>query len=118
MGNHEQLCPKFESAFALLGKRWTGLIIRVLMQGPKRFKDISEMIPNMSDRMLAERFKELEKAEILVRHVYPETPVRIEYELTHKGKALSPVMEAVQSWGDEWLHPEEVYRGTEEKVHG
>lgn len=80
------------------------------MQGPKRFKDISEMIPNMSDRMLAERFKELEKAEILVRHVYPETPVRIEYELTHKGKALAPVMEAIQSWGNEWCSPDEVYR--------
>lgn len=103
MGSYEHLCPKFESAFALLGKRWTGLIIRVLMEGPKRFKDISEMIPNMSDRMLAERFKELEKTGILVRHVYPETPVRIEYELTQKGKALQPVMEAVQKWGDQWI---------------
>lgn len=106
MGNHEQLCPKFESAFTLLGKRWTGLIVRVLMEGPKRFKDISEMIPNMSDRMLAERFKELEKEGVLVRHVYPETPVRIEYELTEKGKALKPVMEAVQSWGDDWYSHE------------
>lgn len=110
MGNHEQLCPKFESAFALLGKRWTGLIIRVLMQGPKRFKDISEMIPNMSDRMLAERFKELEKSGILIRHVYPETPVRIEYELTVKGRALEPVMNAVQSWGNDWLSSEEAVR--------
>lgn len=110
MGNSEHLCPRFESAFALLGKRWTGLIIRVLMQGPKRFKDISEMIPNMSDRMLAERFKELEKAGILVRHVYPETPVRIEYELTSKGHALEPVMDAVQSWGDEWVTPSEVHQ--------
>lgn len=111
MGEREPLCPKFESAFALLGKRWTGLIIRVLMQGPKRFKDISEMIPNMSDRMLAERFKELEKAEILVRHVYPETPVRIEYELTSKGRALEPVMSAVQNWGNDWLTPDEVHQG-------
>lgn len=102
MGTHH-LCPKFESAFELLGKRWTGLIIRVLLEGPKRFKDISEMIPSMSDRMLAERFKELEAACILTRHVYPETPVRIEYELTAKGKALYPVMEEVQKWGDLWV---------------
>ncbi len=102
MENHH-LCPKFESAFMLLGKRWTGLIIRVLLEGPKRFKDISDMIPNMSDRMLAERFKELEAMGILVRHVYPETPVRIEYELTQKGRALKPVMDAVQSWGDAWV---------------
>ena len=102
---HEQLCPKFESAFELLGKRWTGLIIRVLLVGRKRFKDISEMIPNMSDRMLAERFKELEAAGILVRHVYPETPVRIEYELTEKGRALEAAMDAVQKWADEWVQP-------------
>ncbi|OFW82170.1 MAG: HxlR family transcriptional regulator [Alicyclobacillus sp. RIFOXYA1_FULL_53_8] len=102
---HEHLCPKFESAFELLGKRWTGLIIRVLLEGRKRFKDISEMIPNMSDRMLAERFKELEAAGILVRHVYPETPVRIEYELTDKGRALEPAMDALQEWADGWLHP-------------
>ncbi len=99
--NHH-LCPKFESAFTLLGKRWTGLIIRVLLEGPKRFKDLSDMIPNMSDRMLAERFKELEAAGILIRHVYPDTPVRIEYELTEKGRALKPVMDAVQKWGDRW----------------
>lgn len=97
------LCPKFETAFELLGKRWTGLIIRVLMNGPMRFKDISAMIPDMSDRMLTERFKELEQAGIVVRNVYPEMPIRIEYELTEKGKALRPVMQAVQSWGDEWV---------------
>jgi DNA-binding HxlR family transcriptional regulator len=97
------LCSKFESAFELLGKRWTGLIIHGLMSGPKRFKDISEMIPNMSDRMLAERFKELEAAGVLTRHVYPETPVRIEYDLTDKGRGLGPVMEEVQKWADSWV---------------
>ncbi|MCL6452100.1 MAG: helix-turn-helix transcriptional regulator [Alicyclobacillus sp.] len=103
MNQQEQLCPRFEYAFELLGKRWTGLIIRVLMSGPKRFKDISSLIPNMSDRMLAERFRELEAAGILTRTVYPETPVRIEYDLTAKGRALGPVMDAVQSWADEWV---------------
>ncbi|OAS17621.1 winged helix-turn-helix transcriptional regulator [Paenibacillus oryzisoli] len=95
-----QLCPKFEHAFELLGKRWTGLIVNVLLSGPKRFKDISVLIPSMSDRMLSERFKELEAAEIIIRHVYPETPVRIEYELTPKGKGLQPVMDEVQKWAD------------------
>lgn len=99
----ELMCPKFESAFELLGKRWTGLIIRALLGGPKRFKDISAMIPNMSDRMLAERFKELESAGILMRHVYPETPVRIEYELTQKGRDLEPMMNEVQKWADVWM---------------
>jgi DNA-binding HxlR family transcriptional regulator len=92
------LCPKFESAFELLGKRWTGLIIKVLLSGPKRFKDISDLIPSMSDRMLSE----LEAAGIIVRHVYPETPVRIEYELTEKGKGLEKAMEELQKWADKF----------------
>jgi DNA-binding HxlR family transcriptional regulator len=96
------LCPRFEAAFELLGKRWSGLIIQGLMEGPMRFKDISEMIPGMSDRMLSERFKELEAAGLLTRKVYPETPVRIEYELTDKGKALKPAMDEVQGWASAW----------------
>ncbi|MDQ0190785.1 helix-turn-helix transcriptional regulator [Alicyclobacillus cycloheptanicus] len=107
---YEPLCPKFESAFELLGKRWTGLIIRALLSGPKRFKDISGMIPNMSDRMLAERFKELESAGLLVRHVYPETPVRIEYELTQKGRDLEAALNEVQRWADTWMTKAAVQR--------
>lgn len=97
------LCPRFETAFSFLGKRWNGLIIQTLMSGPKRFKDISNLIPTMSDKMLSERMKDLESEGIVVRHVYPETPVRIEYELTEKGKGLRPVMEQIQSWAENWV---------------
>lgn len=107
MEKAHRLCPQFEYAFELLGKRWTGLIIRALLEGPKRFKEISAMIPGMSDKMLAERFKELEAAEILTRNIYPETPVRIEYELTDKGKALKPAMDEVQVWAEKWLNHSE-----------
>ncbi|WP_340024662.1 helix-turn-helix domain-containing protein [Paenibacillus sp. FSL K6-1096] len=97
------MCPRFETAFSFLGKRWNGLIIQTLMSGPKRFKDISGLIPSMSDKMLSERMKDLECEGILVRHVYPETPVRIEYELTVKGRALEPVMQQIQSWAENWV---------------
>lgn len=97
------LCPKFEDAFELLGKRWTGLIIRSLLNGQKRFTDISAAIPNMSARMLTERFKELENHGIVLRTVYPETPVRIEYELTEKGRELGAVMDEVQIWAEKWI---------------
>lgn len=97
-----QICPRFESAAGLLGKRWTGLIIRTLLSGQKRFTDISQSIPNMSARMLTERFKELEEKGIVVRNVYPETPVRIEYELTQKGKELQNVLEELQRWEEKW----------------
>lgn len=97
------LCPKFEAAFELLGKRWTGLIIHALLNGAKRFSDVQEIIPSLSARMLTERFKELEEAGVLTRKVYAEMPVRIEYELTDKGKDLAQVMNEVQSWASKWL---------------
>ena len=97
------LCPKYEKAFEILGKRLTGLIIKVMMDGPKRFSDISSQIPNISDRMLGERFKELEGLGIIKRNVYPETPVRIEYELTEKGRALDNALKEVQAWATEWM---------------
>ena len=96
------MCPKFENAFELLGKRWTGLIIRTLLSGQKRFSDIADAIPNMSSRMLTERFRELEREGIVIRKVYPEVPVRIEYELTEKGQELEIVMDEIQKWAEKW----------------
>ena len=97
------LCPKFEKAFQLLGKKWNGLIIKALLDGPKRFSDIRSVIPELSDRMLTERFKELEAEDIVKRRVYAEIPVRIEYELTEKGIDLSSSMDKIQSWAEKWL---------------
>ncbi|MCL7749650.1 winged helix-turn-helix transcriptional regulator [Halalkalibacter alkaliphilus] len=100
--DYSQMCPKYEHAIELLGKRWTGLIIRVLLDGPKRFKDIKAQIPDMSDRILTERMKELEQQSIVTRSVFPEKPVRIEYSLTEKGLALEPVIESIQTWSEKW----------------
>jgi DNA-binding HxlR family transcriptional regulator len=96
------MCPKFEKAAQIFGKRWTGLIIKTLLSGQKRFSEIVDTIPNMSARMLIERFKELEQEGIITRKVYPETPVRIEYELTEKGIELQGVMDELQKWADKW----------------
>ena len=97
------LCPKFEQAFQLLGKRWNGVIIRVLASSPKRFSEITEPIPQISNKILTERLKELEEQGIVIREVFPETPVRIEYRLTDKGHSLTPILDEVQKWADEWL---------------
>lgn len=99
----EKMCPNFEYVFDLLGKRWTGKIIHVLLSGPKRFSEMADMIPNIKARMLSERLKELEEAGIIRRNVYPETPVRVEYRLTKKGESLKPGLEALRKWGEEWL---------------
>jgi DNA-binding HxlR family transcriptional regulator len=98
--DQHHLCPKFEQAFELLGKRWTGLIIRILLDGPKRFSEIAGAVTNLSDRLLAERLKELEEAGLVTRQVYPEKPVRIEYNLTERGLQLKPVMDAIQTWAE------------------
>ncbi|WP_426349973.1 winged helix-turn-helix transcriptional regulator [Alloiococcus sp. CFN-8] len=98
-----ELCPKFEKAFQLLGKKWNGLIIQSLMDGPKRFSDIKALIPELSDRMLTERFKELEAEEIVVRSVYPDIPVRIEYSLSDKGRDLKASMDNIQKWAENWI---------------
>ncbi|SDY75474.1 helix-turn-helix domain-containing protein [Thermoactinomyces sp. DSM 45892] len=97
------ICPKFEAAIEVLAKKWTGLIIRVLMEKTCRFRDIREQIPQMSERMLAERLKELESNGILVRNVYPETPVRVEYELTDKGRSIEPILDEIQHWAERHL---------------
>ncbi|MBB6672893.1 winged helix-turn-helix transcriptional regulator [Cohnella nanjingensis] len=101
--DYSKMCPKFELAAELLGKKWTGLIIRVLMGGPKRFKDIKEQIPDMSDKMLTDRMKELESLGVVKRTVYPEMPVRIEYELTDKGRDLKEVIHSIQDWAEQWM---------------
>ncbi|GMK45002.1 MULTISPECIES: winged helix-turn-helix transcriptional regulator [Paenibacillus] len=101
--DYSTMCPKYEAAADILGKKWTGLIIRVMLGGPKRFKEIKEQIPEMSDKMLTDRMKELESQSIVKRTVYPEMPVRIEYELTPKGRELQPVIESIQSWGEHWM---------------
>ncbi|TNF07921.1 MAG: transcriptional regulator [Bacillota bacterium] len=97
-----QLCSKFEEAFQLLGKRWTGLILNQLMNGPKRFNELESEI-KISGKVLSERLKELEKLQIIDRKVYPEIPVRIEYGLTKKGYSLKPIMEEISKWSNVWI---------------
>jgi DNA-binding HxlR family transcriptional regulator len=96
-------CPRYHHAVELVGRRWNGAILRAMMGGAARFGEIAAAIPDLSDRMLSERLKELEAEGILTRSVFPETPVRIEYGLTPKGRALAPVVEALTTWAEEWI---------------
>src|SRR5713226_3220113 len=99
----EQVCPRFHQAIELVGKRWTGAVIRALMGRPRRFGEILEAVPDLHDRLLSERLKELETEEIVVRRVYPETPVRIEYALTERGRDLERLLAEVEHWAHRWL---------------
>ncbi|WP_443080829.1 winged helix-turn-helix transcriptional regulator [Trichococcus sp. K1Tr] len=97
------ICPKFEKTFSILGKKWTGLIIEVLMDGDKRFKELAVQIPNVSDRVLVERLKELEDEKIVVRTENPAAAIKVMYGLSDKGKALNNVMLEIQNWSDAWV---------------
>ena len=96
------LCPAFHRAVELIGRRWTGAILRVLLDGAERFSDIAAAVPGLTDRMLSERLKELEAEGVVTRTVSPETPVRIEYRLTPKGRALGCVLDAIGAWAHAW----------------
>lgn len=98
----QRMCPKYEAAAQILGKKWTGLILRILLDGPKRFTEIKDLIPGVSDRMLSDRLKELECAGIVERHVIEHRPVLIHYSLTRKGQELRPVVEAIAAWAEKW----------------
>lgn len=103
----ESFCPKFHKSVELIGRRWTGAILRALLSGETRFSDIAHAIPGLSDRLLSERLKELETEGVVTRIVYPETPVRIEYHLTEKGQDLGMVVEAISEWSARWACEEE-----------
>jgi DNA-binding HxlR family transcriptional regulator len=96
-------CPVYHHAIELIGRRWTGVILRAMLSGATRFSDIAGVVPGLSDRLLSERLKELESEGIVIRTVVPSTPVRIDYELTEKGLALNEVILAVSAWAEAWL---------------
>jgi DNA-binding HxlR family transcriptional regulator len=83
------ICPRYHHAIELIGRRWNGAIVRILL--------------DISDRMLAERLKELEAEQVVVRTVIPDTPVRVEYSLSARGRALEPTIRALSEWAEEWI---------------
>ncbi|MEK7873934.1 MAG: helix-turn-helix domain-containing protein, partial [Chloroflexota bacterium] len=84
----QHMCPKYQKVVDILGKRWTALMLRALISGPRRFTEIKNYVPGLSDRLLSERLQELEEAGIVERRVHPQRPVLVEYALTPKGADL------------------------------
>src|SRR5438105_15673220 len=97
-----QMCTRYEHAIQLLGKRWTGLILASLLDGSRRFCELTATVEGLSDRVLSDRLRELESEGIIERIVYPQIPVRVEYRLTEKGRALGPVVDAIHQWAEHW----------------
>jgi DNA-binding HxlR family transcriptional regulator len=97
-------CPRYHEAVELVGKRWTGAILYVLLHGGRlRFTEIAQAVPDLSDRLLSERMKELEQRGIVERHVSQGPPAKVCYELTEKGRQLAPALLEIKAWADRWL---------------
>lgn len=95
-------CPAYSHAMEIIGRRWTGAIIRSMLTGATRYSEIVAAVPGLSDRLLSERLKELEQEGIVERRVTPSTPVRVDYSLTEKGRALGGVVREVAQWAERW----------------
>ena len=103
VARREGCCAAYHQAVELIGKRWTGAIVFVLLEGPLRFSEVKLLVPDLSDRLLSERMKELEAEGIVERRVIDAMPVRVEYRLTEKGQALEPAVRSLKVWARSWL---------------
>jgi DNA-binding HxlR family transcriptional regulator len=112
MSDAQNLCPRFHHAVELVGSRWTGAIINRLLAGRARYNELRAAIPEISDRMLSERLRVLECEGLVTRTVLPESPVRVEYDLTAKGRALEESIEAIGKWATRWISEADVDRKT------
>jgi DNA-binding HxlR family transcriptional regulator len=103
-GKHApQLCTRFHLASELIGRRWTGAILFVLLKQTCRFAVLRAAIPGITDRMLSERLQELEQEGLVERSVVPDTPVRVEYSLTRKGKGLADAIGSIAAWAEKYV---------------
>ena len=113
-----QLCARFHHASELIGRRWTGSIIFLLLKQTCRFATLRDAIPGITDRMLSERLQELEDEGLVDRTVIPDTPVRVEYALTRKGKALAEAIRAIADWAEKYVPLESPARKAGRKTAG
>src|SRR5256885_15502590 len=95
----------FQRAIELIGKRWTGAVVKALLPAPARFNQLLAGIPGISDRVLTERLRELESEGLVERLVDPGPPGRVSYRLTARGRALSPVIASIDAWAAGWMTP-------------
>jgi DNA-binding HxlR family transcriptional regulator len=107
---HDEECAVACTA-DIIGAKWTAVLVHDLSEGPRRFSDLERALPGISPRTLSERLRALDEEGIVERRSYPESPPRVEYELTAKGEALLPIIEAMRQFGHDWLVPEHDHSG-------
>jgi DNA-binding HxlR family transcriptional regulator len=101
-GGDGRVCEHFQRAAEILARRWTPQMIQVLLAGPKRFGELREAVPGISDTLLSERLKQLEDDGIVRRSLHDERPVRIDYALTEAGRGLEVAIGALGEWAERY----------------
>lgn len=101
MSNHH-LCPVQET-LRLIGGKWKAVILYHLLERTKRFSELKRELTGVTQKMLTQQLRELEKDNLLRRKVYAEVPPRVEYSLTDQGRSLQPILESMQQWGENLL---------------
>lgn len=97
------ICPRYHRAIEIIGARWSGAILHVMLKGATRFGEVQAAIPELTSRMLSQRLKVLETEGIVERIVQSAGPVRVEYRLTAKGRSLAPVVRTLAAWAEKWV---------------
>jgi DNA-binding HxlR family transcriptional regulator len=100
---HETTSCSVAACAEIVGAKWTALLVHDLSEGPRRFSELRVACPGISPRTLSERLRALEHEQMIVRRSYAEAPPRVEYELTEKGRALLPIIDAMRRFGHAWL---------------
>ena len=100
---HESTSCAVAACAAIIGAKWTALLVHDLSEGPRRFSELEHSCAGISPRTLSERLRALEDEELVLRRSYAESPPRVEYELTEKGDALLPIIEEMRRFGHAFL---------------
>ena len=103
---HESTSCAVAASAEIIGAKWTALLVHDLSEGPRRFSELEHSCAGISPRTLSERLRALEDEGILERRSYAESPPRVEYELTEKGRALLPIIREMRRFGRAWMLPE------------
>ena len=104
---HDSGCCSVAACAEILGAKWTAVLVHDLSEGARRFCELEHSCRGISPRTLSERLRALEQEGILARRSYPESPPRVEYELTQKGEDLLPIIEEMRRFGHAWLVEDE-----------
>ncbi|MFD1715720.1 winged helix-turn-helix transcriptional regulator [Amnibacterium flavum] len=98
----DEQCHGFQNAVELVGRKWSSGILLALERGASRFSEITSAVIGLSDRMLAQRLRELESADLVRRSVAPTTPVQVRYTLTERGRSLMVALQPLAAWERKW----------------